>query len=340
MSELRLTKSDIRGIYAILPTPATPDGDQPDAEFTVDLEETERATRALIRDGVDAIMINGTYGEAATLTPREWREFTTTVVDAADGDVPVLAGPTTTGTRTTIERAKFARDAGADGMLLGRPMWVHCSPETTVEFYRQVAEAVPELGIVVYDNPGAFKSRLKVPTWEQLIEIPQVVGAKYSGGMGAIFREVFRAVKDEIRFLPIDRDWYVAHTWFPDEATACWSPASICGPEPVVMLRDAILTEDYRTASWLTNRMTETYRDFYPDGEYKKLFRMYNVPLEKHRFNAAGYIDSGPTRPPYDVIPEAYAEGARATGRRWRDLIDELAAMDRIPPEEWARGDA
>lgn len=340
MSELRLTKEDVQGIFTILPTPATEDGDDPTADFTVDREETRRAARALIDDGVDGIMINGTYGEAATLTREEWRTFTSDVIDAVDGDVPVVAGPTTTGTRTTIERAKYARDEGADGLLLGRPMWARCSPETTVEFYRHVAEAVPEMGIVVYDNPGAFKGRLNVPVWEELIEIPQIVAAKYSGGMGAIFREVFRTVQDDIRFLPIDRDWYVAHTWFPEEAKACWSPASICGPKPIVMLRDAILSGDYRTASWLTNRMTETYQEFYPEGEYKKLFRMYNVPLEKHRFNGAGYIHAGPSRPPYHVIPEEYAEGARETGRRWQAFIDELETMDEIPPADWGRPEA
>ncbi len=41
------------------------------------------------------------------------------------------------------------------------------------------------------------------------------------------------------------------------------------------------------------------------------------VLLEKIRMNEAGYVKAGPCRPPYFLIPEAFAEGAREAGRRW-----------------------
>ena len=127
----RLTYEDVTGVYGIMATPATPDGDDVDAEFAVDLAESRRGAEALVEDGIDAIMLNGSFGEAATLTEAEWRAFTKAIVRTVDGRVPVIAGPLTLNTRTTIERATFARDVGADGLLLGRPMWCQLGPEAT-----------------------------------------------------------------------------------------------------------------------------------------------------------------------------------------------------------------
>lgn len=331
MVDQRLTKSDVEGIYCIMPTPAVEDAEDPTVDFTVDLDETVRGANALVEDGVDAIMINGTYGEAATLSQEEWEEFTRTVVETVDGRIPAIAGPTTTGTKTTIERAKFASDVGADGIILGRPMWSKLSADSIISFYNEVANEVPELGIVVYENSGAFKGNIGPDVWDELIKIPNMVAAKYSGGLGAYYREVFNRISDDVRFMTVDRDWYIASIWYPDEAKACWSPAASCDPYPATILRDAVLSQDHETARWLTREIVKSYVDFYPDGNYDA-FRMYNIPIEKYRFNAAGYIDSGPPRPPYNHLPDEYRRGAELTGERWAELSERLQMMDEIPP--------
>lgn len=322
MSTLRLDYDDVKGVFAIMPTPALENADDPSARSTVDVDEAERTADALVEDGVDAIMINGTFGEAPTLTREEWETFTETVIDAVDGRVPVVAGPTTLNTRETIDRARFARDRGADGLLLGRPMWCQLSPDATVQFYRDVAEAVPELGIVVYHNPSAFKNRLTPDLWSELADIPQVVAAKY-GSIDDHYRDCFAAVEGQMRLMCIEKDWDVASQWFPDEALACWSSGAPCDPLPTVRLREAIFEDDRETAEALCRRMTESLSYLFPEGD-KGLFRLHTIPLERTRMDAAGYIDVGPTRPPYHVIPEEYLESARESGRQWKALADDL----------------
>lgn len=335
MSEQRLTIEDVEGVFAIMATPATDDADQIDADFTVDLEESRRAARALVEDDVDAIMITGTFGEAATLTEEEWKRFTETVVDAVDGDIPVCAGPTTLNTRTTIERAEFARDVGADGMLLGRPMWLELSPRGTIQFYKDVAEAVPELGIIVYHNPPAFKNKLTPRIWRELAEIPQVVGAKY-GTVDVAWRDAVEQIGDKVRLMPIERKWYMAYQLYPEKATAAWSGNASADPLPVVELRDALFSGDMERAADLNRRIAITLRKFYPlEGEdniypealnarHDPIFSLFTIPLEKERFNAAGYMDAGPTRPPYHVAPEEYLEMTREGGREWKELCDQI----------------
>lgn len=324
MSEItRLTYEDMQGIFSIMPTPATPDGDDIETEFSVDLEETERAANALVEDGVDAIMLNGTFGEAATLSDDEWKQFTKTVVETVDGRVPAIAGPTTLDTRSTIKRAKYARGVGADGVMLGRPMWVEMSQKASVQFYKDIARSVPELGIVVYDNPGAFKNRLEKSTYERLADIPQVVGAKY-GRMGLEYRDVYASVGDRMQLMPLDKDWFIARLWFPDGVPACWSPSASCDPLPVVKLKEALYSDDDETARELSEEIAETYKTFFPGDD--TTFHQYNVTLEKERMNAAGYLDAGPVRPPYHIAPDDIVAAARQSGRDWKDLVERVAA--------------
>jgi dihydrodipicolinate synthase/N-acetylneuraminate lyase len=318
-----------------MPTPANDDADQYAAEDTVDLEESARGARALVDDGVDGLIINGTFGEAATLTDGEWRDFTSTVVEAVDGDIPICAGPTTLNTRTTIERARFAREVGADGILLGRPMWLELSPEATVQFYRDVAEAVPELGIIVYHNPPAFKNRLTPELWRELADIPQIVGAKY-GAVDVGWRDAVAQVGDRVQLMPIERKWYLAWKLNPDRARAAWSGSASCDPLPAVRLRDAIFAGDDERARELNHRIGLTNRKFYPEVgkreespeamnvRHDRLFSLHTISLQKARMNGAGYINAGPVRPPYHVAPDDLVQDAYQSGEEWAALADAL----------------
>ncbi|MFC7655490.1 dihydrodipicolinate synthase family protein [Pseudonocardia benzenivorans] len=215
----RVTVEDVEGVFAIMPTPATPDATDPACMNSVDHEESARAAAALVDDGVHALMVNGTFGEGATLTWDEHRAFARTVIDAVAGRVPVFVGATTLNTRDTITRASTFADLGASGLLLGRPMWSPCDDATTLGFYRDVAAAVPDLGIVVYDNPVAFDGKLSPRVYAGLSEIPQVIAAKYPT-LGPSFLADLEATGGRLRILPVERDWYWAWRWAPTRSPA------------------------------------------------------------------------------------------------------------------------
>src|SRR5712692_8104843 len=122
--------SDIRGVYAIIPTPARENASQWDATDTVDLDETARVVNQLIADGVDGLITTGTTGECATLLPEEYAAFVECAVKAVDQRIPLFCGAGSLGTRQTIRMVKLVRDAGADGCMVcpcgSRPrlMWL------------------------------------------------------------------------------------------------------------------------------------------------------------------------------------------------------------------------
>lgn len=321
-----LTVDDIHGAWAIMPTPAKPGADDWRMNDTVDLDETARVAEALIAAGVNGILTLGTFGEGASLTWEEKRQFIGTMVDTVRGRVPYFCGTTSLNTRETIRQTLAARDIGCDGTMLGLPMWQIADVPTAVRFYRDVAEAVPDMAICVYANPEAFKFDFPRAFWAQVSQIPQVITAKYIG-IGSLYTDLMLTQR-RIRFLPLDFDYVAAARIDPEFITAFWSGGVNCGPLPALRLRDLVIeakrSGDWKEAVAWQNALLGTVQTLFPHGSFKD-FSTYNVGLEKARFNAGGWMTAGPCRPPYHLVPEEYLAGARLSGERWAALHHQLA---------------
>lgn len=323
-----LTAQDIGGIVAIMPTPVVEGADSWDSREVVDLEEAARGADRLVTDGIDCLLVNGTFGEAATLMWDELQAFSATVMEAVAGRVPVFLGATTLNTRDTVERGRHFRDLGAQGLFLGRPMWCTMSDEMIVRFYRDIAEALPDMNIFVYDNHEAFKGKISTSVYGEISRIPNVVASKYRSVLAAMGTDNLvadlRAVEGRMKLLPHDADWYYAARWFPEEVNGCWSSGVAAGPEPVVALKHAIEAADWDRAKQIAEDIYWAYETFFPQGSFTA-FHTYNIGIQKARFDASGYIKAGPALPPYHVTPAAILEDARESGLRWKGLREKYA---------------
>lgn len=318
---VRLTAQDIKGAWAIIPTPARPDASDWRAEHTVDLDETARAVEGLVAAGIDGILSLGTFGEGATLTWDEKRDFMAAVVETVRGRVPFFGGTTSLNTRETVRQTRAAIDIGVDGTMLGVPMWCRADTATAVRFYKDVAEACPEAAICIYANPEAFKFEFSRPFWAEMATIPQVVTTKYVG----IERLAvdLRLTKGNIRFLPTDTNYYVAARIDPEQCTAFWTGGAVCGPSVAIRLRDEVAKakamNDWTAAKRVAEDVAQALGPLFPRGDFAE-FSKFNIGLEKARINAAGWMNAGPCRPPYHVVPEDYLKGAHQSGVLWARL--------------------
>ncbi|HZR51779.1 MAG TPA: dihydrodipicolinate synthase family protein [Streptosporangiaceae bacterium] len=328
----RITAGDMRGVMAYPPTPALPGAERADARDTIDLAETERMIRNLISDGIDAIALNGTLGECASLMLDEWRAFAdcvaATVRDVRPG-FPVFIGATTLNTRDTIERMKFLSDIGIPGTLLGRPMWGEMVADVMIRFYREVAENAPDVAICVYDNTAAFRGIIPRPVYRALTEIPQIVAVKYAGGasVGFRFHNDLAVVGTKFPLMLIETDWFPAWQMYGAEyAPMTWSSTTACGPAPVLALRDALRDNRMEDARWISERLRWAHEPFLVGQDFNE-FAKYNVPLEKIRVNAAGYLNVGKCRPPYseDLVPQQHVDGTLAHIDRYKQVLKEVA---------------
>ncbi|AYY15006.1 aldolase [Actinobacteria bacterium YIM 96077] len=333
MSKLpEITGRDMRGVMAYPPTPALPGAERVDAVDTVDLAETERMIRTLIEDGVDAIALNGTLGECATLTLDEWKAFAACAQEAAQATrpgFPLFIGTTTLNTRDTVARMRYLADLGVTGTLLGRPMWGEMTGPVMETFYRDVAEAVPELAICVYDNTAAFRGIIPRSVYRTLVQLPQVVAVKYAGGASVGFRYHNDMAHTQTSFplMPIETDWFPAWEMYGEELVGmAWSSTTACGPAPVLALRDALREGRIEDARWLTERLRWAHEPFLVGQDFME-FSKYNVPLEKIRVNEAGYIHVGTSRPPYtdDHVPEKHVQDTKDHISRYKQVVKEVA---------------
>lgn len=319
-----LGPDDLRGVYAIIPTPAKEGADRWDAENTVDLAETERVVNALVRDGVSGLIVLGTTGECATLTVDEYEVFVDCVLATMKKRLPTFVGTTALGTHEVVRRTRFAAERGADGVLLGLPMWQPLTIDMAVEYYRSISEAFPRLAIMVYGNGRAFRFSFPPEFWSRVVDVaPTLMAAKYSRPQALL--AALAASKGRVHFLPHDGGLGKFAELSPETTTACWSTAASMGPQPVLAQMRAQFAKDaekLRTIAADLAWVREPIREIIGDPE---LFAAYNIQLEKIRIQVAGYCKAGPIRPPYNVMPQPYLEKVHEHAQRWRRLCEKYA---------------
>lgn len=147
----------------------------------VDRAALRKLVRYQIESGTDGIVPCGTTGESATLSFDEHEQVIDTVIDAAGGKVPVIAGTGSNNTREAILLTKYARKAGANGALVITPYYNKPTQEGLYRHFRTVAESA-DIPIILYNVPGRTGVNMTAQTVARLAEVPNIVGVKEASG--------------------------------------------------------------------------------------------------------------------------------------------------------------
>jgi 4-hydroxy-tetrahydrodipicolinate synthase len=139
----------------------------------LDEKGTADLAARLVDDGVDAVVVSGSTGEAQTLEDDERLRLLDAVRARLDG-IPVLMGTGGSWSGQAARRTAAARDAGADAALVLSPPRV-ADPRA---YYRDVAVAAADLPLLAYHFPAVSAPGIPVAL---LPDLP-VVGAKDSSG--------------------------------------------------------------------------------------------------------------------------------------------------------------
>lgn len=173
----------IFGSIPALVTPFTPDGafDEPNFREFVEWQITEGST---------ALVVCGTTGEAATLTPEEQFRVVRVCVEQAKGRVPVIAGAGSNDTRVAVQNLRAAKDAGANAALVVPPYYNRPSQEGIYQHFATLAREA-ELPIFLYNVPARTGTDIQPATLTRIVtEFRHVfVGMKDSSGVLARISE-------------------------------------------------------------------------------------------------------------------------------------------------------
>jgi len=152
------------------------------ADGSVDLALAGRLAQHLAQDGSDGIVVCGTTGESPTLSWDEQVQLLAAVRDAVGPGVKVLAGTGSNSTAEAVEATREAASAGADGALVVVPYY-NKPPQSGLEaHFRAVAEAAPQLPLMLYNIPGRTGCSLAPATVARLMDCPNVVSIKAASG--------------------------------------------------------------------------------------------------------------------------------------------------------------
>ena len=134
-----------------------------------------------IKNGTDVIVPCGTTGESATLSHEEHHRVVEFTVKTVNKRIPVIAGAGSNSTSETVDLMKYAKKAGADGVLLITPYYNKPTQEGLYQHFKKAAESV-EIPIILYNVPGRTSLNMLPATVARLRSVKNIVGIKEATG--------------------------------------------------------------------------------------------------------------------------------------------------------------
>ena len=183
------TTSVFEGVATALITPLTEQG--------VDYAAFGKLIDWQIEQGINALVICGTTGEAATLSDAEHREVLKFACERAAGRVPMIAGTGSNDTAYAIELTKYACNIGYDAVLVVTPYYNKATQNGLVQTFTAIADASTK-PVLLYNVPSRTGVNIDVSTYGKLANHPMIAGIKEANGNISKVLETYALVGDRL----------------------------------------------------------------------------------------------------------------------------------------------
>ena len=145
---------------------------------SIDYDGFKRQVQRMIDGGVKALLVNGTTGETATIhIDDEFKLLDITLEMAQGTGIKVIAGAGSNDTATALKKAKYAKEKGADAILVVTPYYNKTSQRGLIAHYTTIADAV-DIPMILYNVPGRTGVKIKVETVVELAKHKNIVAMK------------------------------------------------------------------------------------------------------------------------------------------------------------------
>jgi len=169
-----MKKAPFKGVATALITPFKKDG-------SIDFDGLGILIENQIENGVSAIVIAGTTGEASTLSFAEFSLLISKANEYISHRIPLIVG---TGSNNTAKALKFSLEAqkrGADGILMVTPYYNKTTQDGLIRHYYHIADRV-NIPIILYNIPSRAGIKIMPQTCKKLFEHPNIVAIKEASG--------------------------------------------------------------------------------------------------------------------------------------------------------------
>ncbi|MEA5595252.1 4-hydroxy-tetrahydrodipicolinate synthase [Rivularia sp. UHCC 0363] len=166
---------DFGKVITAMITPFKEDG-------SVNYDVAEKLAAHLAHSGTDTFVVCGTTGESPSLTWDEEYQLFKVILQAVSGKAKVIAGCGSNCTQEAASATQQAAKIGVHGSLQVVPYYNKPPQAGLYRHFQTIAQAAPELPLLLYNIPGRTGQNLHPQTVARLAEIENIVGIKESTG--------------------------------------------------------------------------------------------------------------------------------------------------------------
>jgi len=147
----------------------------------LDLAAAQRLIEGLVQSKCQGVVVCGTTGEAATMSPAERRALLDAVMSTARGRLRVAIGVGGNDTRAVAAEAADWSGTGVDALLISAPAYTRPS-QAGIQRHFEAILAACDRPIIVYNVPYRTGVDIDVATVRALAGHPRIVAIKESAG--------------------------------------------------------------------------------------------------------------------------------------------------------------
>lgn len=175
-----MKKDVFQGCATAIITPFTSDG--------VDYSALKKLVDFQISEGIDAIVVCGTTGEASTMSYAEKMRTIETVLTQANGKIPIIAGTGSNSTETAIAMSRDVERLGVDALLVVTPYYNKATQAGLIRHYETIADSVTT-PVILYNVPSRTGVSCTPETYATLSRHPNIAGTKEASGNLALVQK-------------------------------------------------------------------------------------------------------------------------------------------------------
>jgi 4-hydroxy-tetrahydrodipicolinate synthase len=271
-----------------------------DASGNVKADVLARLCDDLIGAGVHGLTPLGSTGEFAYLSWPQRRGIVETVVAAARGRVPVVAGVASTTIADAVMQSREFERLGCSGILAILEAYFPLSDEGVFEYFKAIAEAV-SVPVVLYTNPNFQRSDLSLAVIDRLSRVPNIRYIKDASFNTGRLLSIINRVEGRMQV-------FAASAHIPACVMLIGGVGWMAGPACVAPRQSVELYELCRRKDWAA--AMERQR---PLWNLNQAFARYNLAAcIKGGLELQGYAVGAPLRPQAPLPPEGVEEVRRA----------------------------
>lgn len=233
----------------------------PFANGQVDRETLKKLVNWHVDEGSHGLVPVGTTGESPTLSHGEHDAVVATVVEAAAGRVPVIAGAGSNSTAETVRLVQAAKAAGADAALVVTPYYNKPTAAGLIAHFEAAADC--GLPIVIYNIPGRSVVDMLPDTMGELAKHEMIVGVK--DATGDLSRVPQQRITCGADFVQLSGEDATALGFNAHGGVGCISVTANVAPALCAAFQNATLAGDYPKALDLLDRLMPLHQAIFTE---------------------------------------------------------------------------